>query len=616
MLLPSHAEHTRPHGAGQERAERSMTASLLGDRGLASLTVDEHEISRGANTGAGAGAGARAGTGGPRARPSRWGTTEFKVYFFAAVVLIPYMVWVPISISQENHPNFPQYRHLLREGWLLGRLRDNSDHQYRTFRSFVSTLVGVAALYTLLSRLAALAPRLSLALFLPSATAHAPRNRLPFLTTFSAIFLLALHGTNALKILAFAGVNYALAHRCGDMLDARLVVPAVWAFNVGALFLAHWTEGLPWRLFGASFAWLDDHTGLLPRWFINYNISMLRLVSFALDCHWAQGGSIGSSGAGGHQGVSADGPVTPSQSHRSRTTQSASREEYSSFLLYMTYVAYPPLFIAGPIMTFNDFAAQLRQPLPISRATLASYALRWLFCFLTMEFVLHFIWVNAIKDAKAWAGLSLMELSMVGFWNLIVVWLKLLIPWRFFRLWAMLDGVDAPENMIRCMANNYSTLGFWRSWHRSYNLWIVRYIYVPVGGAANAVPATLLVFTFVALWHDLSLKLLAWGWLVTLFIVPELTARWLVPAKKYGDEPWYRIACGAGGVFNVLLMMSANLVGFAIGLDGMKYMVQQLTGTAGGWSFLASCCAALYCGVQLMMEYREEELRRGIVRKC
>ena len=30
--------------------------------------------------------------------------------------------------------------------------------------------------------------------------------------------------------------------------------------------------------------------------------------------------------------------------------------------------------------------------------------------------------------------------------------------------------------MIRCMANNYSTMGFWRSWHRSYNLWIVRYI--------------------------------------------------------------------------------------------------------------------------------------------
>jgi hypothetical protein len=51
---------------------------------------------------------------------------------------------------------------------------------------------------------------------------------------------------------------------------------------------------------------------------------------------------------------------------------------------------------------------------------------------------------------------------------------KLLLPWRFFRLWALADGIDPPENMVRCMANNYSTLGFWRSWHRSYNLWITR----------------------------------------------------------------------------------------------------------------------------------------------
>jgi D-alanyl-lipoteichoic acid acyltransferase DltB (MBOAT superfamily) len=56
---------------------------------------------------------------------------------------------------------------------------------------------------------------------------------------------------------------------------------------------------------------------------------------------------------------------------------------------------------------------------------------------------------------------------------------QLLIPWRFFRLWALLDGVDAPENMVRCVANNYSTLGFWRSWHRSYNLWVVRYVSHP-----------------------------------------------------------------------------------------------------------------------------------------
>lgn len=167
-----------------------------------------------------------------------------------------------------------------------------------------------------------------------------------------------------------------------------------------------------------------------------------------------------------------------------------------SFGNYLLYILYPPLFIAGPILTFNDFTRQvskrlafeggtghiadiptllqLQSPLSLSTKYTIQYAIRLAASLLTMELILHYMYVNAIKDVKAWKGASPVELSMIGFWNLIIVWLKLLIPWRFFRLWALADGVDAPENMIRCMANNYSTQGFWRSWHRSYNLWIVR----------------------------------------------------------------------------------------------------------------------------------------------
>jgi hypothetical protein len=42
---------------------------------------------------------------------------------------------------------------------------------------------------------------------------------------------------------------------------------------------------------------------------------------------------------------------------------------------------------------------------------------------------------------------------------------------------------------------------------------------------------SVVVFSFVALWHDLSFKLLAWGWLVSLFMVPELVSRWLLPKE-------------------------------------------------------------------------------------
>ena len=86
--------------------------------------------------------------------------------------------------------------------------------------------------------------------------------------------------------------------------------------------------------------------------------------------------------------------------------------------------------------------------------------------------------------------------------------------------------------MVRCMANNYSTFGFWRSWHRSYNLWVIRYIYIPLGGSRNVVLNTVLVFSFVALWHDLTFRLLMWGWLVSLFVIPELVASYVLPPSK------------------------------------------------------------------------------------
>lgn len=59
-----------------------------------------------------------------------------------------------------------------------------------------------------------------------------------------------------------------------------------------------------------------------------------------------------------------------------------------------------------------------------------------------------------------------------------------------------------------------------------------RYIYVPLGGTKNVVIATTLIFTFVALWHDLSFRLLAWGWLVSVFILPELLAATLLPQSR------------------------------------------------------------------------------------
>jgi len=51
-----------------------------------------------------------------------------------------------------------------------------------------------------------------------------------------------------------------------------------------------------------------------------------------------------------------------------------------------------------------------------------------------MEAILHTMYVVAIKDTSAWEGDTPAELSMIGFWNLVVVWLKVSCAVLSFRL--------------------------------------------------------------------------------------------------------------------------------------------------------------------------------------
>ena len=57
--------------------------------------------------------------------------------------------------------------------------------------------------------------------------------------------------------------------------------------------------------------------------------------------------------------------------------------------------------------------------------------------------------------------------------------------------------------MLRCVNNNYTFAGFWRQWHATLNKWILRYIYIPLGGSSSQKWSMWVIFSFVGLWHDL-----------------------------------------------------------------------------------------------------------------
>ncbi|BGP34625.1 glycerol transporter [Rhodotorula toruloides] len=612
----------------------------------------------------------------------RWRTKEFYAYYLVFALVVPQMWRIGCKATRATSEGYWKYAGRLRNGWLFGWKVDVTDAQYYLFRSKLPLLVALMLFHLSLSHAYRfLARRLS-----PSHNPSSPHldakrardARAAFSAFFSIALLAILHGSSLPKLLLILGVNYRIAmlgapssNPKGRIRWRREWTPyASWAFNVAILFANEICSGYKWGSLNSALSWLDDYGGLLPRWHISYNISMLRLVSFNMEYYWAWSAKMAENE--GQMGEGLPEPPTSPRVKAAKQFQSApktssltgapdptpSASNYS-FIQFIAYVLYPPLYLAGPIMTYPSFLAQLApvaqpastsnggastpvmelatdplllsaSPASLSRFSippapsetspraLLSYTLRFLSCLLTMELLLHSMYVVALKDSGKgwWNGMTPAEVSMVGFWSLIVVWLKLLLPWRLFRLWALLDGIVPPENMIRCMANNYSTLGFWRSWHRSYNLWVVRYLYIPLGGSARPLLATLGVFTFVALWHDLRLRLLIWGWGVTLFVVPEMLARKAVPYSKYGSKPWYRHLAAVGGVANVLLMMTANLVGFVVGVDGARELWKVMLGGWEGRIFLLFASACLFVAVQVMFEYREEERRRGISRKC
>ena len=225
----------------------------------------------------------------------------------------------------------------------------------------------------------------------------------------------------------------------------------------------------------------------------------------------------------------------------------------------------------------------------------------------------HFNYSNAIAAQKGEAMDQIPSLLVALFLSVCVLffmWLKFLLMWRFFRLWSLAAGIEAPENMTRCVLNNYSIALFWKGWHSSFNLWIVRYIYIPLGGSAlttfTRLLNILLVFTFVALWHDLDWRVFHWAFFVSAIFVPELVGGAIYGNSKFfktlklSHPYWCKRIVICAGSLNVFLLIACNLVGYVFGFDGLGILVRLAHRTATPVA-VAFVCVCFYCAVSLMM---------------
>lgn len=551
----------------------------------------------------------------------------------------------------------------LQPGWLFGRQVDLSDAQWRAFRTSFPTLFGVALVT---APLVAVARR-----------ALGPNAMPAFHAAYGAAAAAYLHGARSVWI-----VSITCAHYCVCVTFAgrpKIGLAAVWTSALAALAAAQFAAP-DWsfaRLGGDALAPLDARAlqGVLPRWWVHFNLLVLRLISFGADLHKRRletrdSGVVRDSETkasrnakerpkmfGKKRSESALRALSPAAAEYdvrdaracsvSRTTNPAtggvddsSREEGDdanerrhgqpalespraaySFFEYFAYCLYPPLYLAGPTCVFHKFAPQLyRAQTTHSRRAVARYALvKFALVFLLLEVWTHLVYTNAMALGRVWtrsATFGPFEVGATSLATLNFMYLKFAVMWRFFRLWALASGVEAPENMLRCVNNNATILGFWKGWHASYNKWLVRYVYVPLGGAKYRLLNAWAVFFFVAAWHDkMNRRLFGWSVIFAAFLAPELLVgaigRKAFPTVESRDSVVFRCLRSFAGAVNVHVLIAGNMVGYVVGLDGLDELARAYfsRGTRDALEFLAWSLLTFAAAAHVGFEQRAGEMR-------
>ncbi|KAL2931911.1 putative membrane-bound O-acyltransferase C24H6.01c [Bienertia sinuspersici] len=504
---------------------------------------------------------------------SLWKQKEFIFIIIYAICFYIFIIHRSLKLSNDH---YEQLRGL-RPGWLANRLNDVSDGQWRNFRGNMPILTAVFGAFTLV------ATSLRKAYHLRSGGMS-----IVWLVV-SLIYLIYLHGACILYILSITSLNFLLVKIFARTNYFSFVL---WTFNVFFLIFNRVYEGYSFSIFGHQWAYLDS-----------FRVT-LRMISFGYDYYWAKKDShFDQEKHIQHCSICKSGRFC----YLFLQERSLEEDKYS-YSIYLCYLLYAPLYIAGPIISFNAFSSQLDQPQnSYPPKSVALYGLRWIFSLCLVEVITHFLYYNAFAVSGLWKQLSALDVFIIGYGVLIFMWLKFLLIWRYFRFWSLLNGIETPENMPKCINNCHNLESFWKSWHASYNKWLVRYIYIPLGGARTKMLNVWVIFTFVAVWHDLEWKLLSWAWLTCIFFIPEMLLKSAAKAFQVESTLWkifFHELSAISGAVTITCLMIANLVGFVVGPSGINFLISGFLHKEG-LPVLAGIFFTFYLGTKLMFHIRD-----------
>lgn len=401
---------------------------------------------------------------------------------------------------------------------------------------------------------------------------------------FRLVFGLGLmwyaHGGQFVVPLVLITANYFII-QLYRFVPGKVLIPAIWVLQIALLFVldtiktnASSSHSMA-RFVRSYLSWLPaavvNHNEVI-RWSTVFNLHTLRMLSFNYDYYEAATkGAKSREVAVQRYRTSVECAMQKGPSYKLRSDYPHYVEKYT-FFNYLTYMVYAPLYIAGPMSSFNAFVSYSDRPATyLTRKDLARYAFTVLRLYVALEVFIHMIPFNAIREEMARGGLKhsffltqVVDIGTLGCFfavGLGFLWLKFSFVWKFFRLFALLDGIDVPEDMNKCFSATVTCEDFWRNWHASFNVWIVRYMYIPMGGNKTKAVSIWIIFGFIAIWHDVELHLLTWAFVMCSTLIFEAAVKGFITSKKIvnpSKRRWRTI----GACASTMLLVAANCIGF------------------------------------------------------
>lgn len=272
-----------------------------------------------------------------------------------------------------------------------------------------------------------------------------------------------------------------------------------------------------------------------------------------------------------------------------------------SLFSVLLYISFFPQLIAGPIVRYEDIAAQIRDR-EFSSERVSRGIRRFIFGLGKKVLIANQMGIIADTVFSYAPGDVGFFPSWVG---AVCYTLQIFFDFSGYSDMAIglgcMFGFDFKENFNYPFISG-SIQEFWRRWHISLSTWFKEYVYIPLGGNRKGKTRTVLnklcVFFLTGLWHGANFTFILWGMLHGMCQLFETYQ--IIPTKKKWFKPFGHIYTMLVVVLAFVLFRADTLTqGFGLignmfsGNSGRDAVNNEITSMLSAMFVVALCFAVL-----------------------